>query len=443
MTRILLKLVVLAIFLVACSKTKETKVSKVDHENKPNDSLFLKSDMYLTKLTELKKFNGVVLLKKGKKTVLRKAYNISSDTLSKLYVNVESQFDLRSVSKLFAKVSVLRLENEGKINRSDTIGKYLPGFPNGERITIQHLMDNSSGLPREFDTSISNTLELSPDEIVTLASKEKLEFEPGSEIRYSNIGFQLLYYIIGKTNKSSYSLFLKENFFKPLKMKRSGGNFDADLRHLKSYAYGHYVDDEKNIKSVDSFLQDEVRMGNLHSSVDDLAQFLTILNKEDHASLIHDHSISHAGGTRGKRAYIYRNFSQDYSIVFLTNYDEIPFEQLISDLENILESKKVKMPKAVLRKSINLSPLVLKKYEGTYDFVDAGHLLITLKVEKDSLFLYQKEQNNGVLYPESENVFFGDKTSEESIKFVKNESGNYYILMDFQGVQWEGVKVDK
>ncbi|WP_106793064.1 serine hydrolase [Aquimarina sp. Aq78] len=443
MIRILLKLVVLGILVLACSKNKETKVSKANHEKEPNDSLFLKSDTYLTKLTELKKFNGVVLLKKGKKTVLRKAYNISSDTLSKLYVNVESQFDLRSVSKLFAKVSVLQLESEDKISRRDTIGKYLPDFPNGGRITIQHLMDNSSGLPREFDTTISNTLELSPDEIVALASKEKLEFEPGSEERYSNIGFQLLYYIIGRINKSSYSLFLKENFFKPLKMKSSGGNFDADLRHLKNYAYGHYVDDEKNIKRIDSFLQDEVRMGNLHSSVDDLAQFLSILSKEDHASLIHDHSISHAGGTKGKRAYIHRNLSQEYSIVFLTNYDEIPFEQLVSDLRSLLEGEGVKMPKAILRKSINLSSLVLKKYEGTYDFVDAGHLLITLKVERDSLFLYQKGQNNGVLYPESEHVFFGDKTSEESIKFVKNESGDYYILMDFQGVQWEGVKVKK
>ncbi|PKV52589.1 hypothetical protein ATE84_4709 [Aquimarina sp. MAR_2010_214] len=42
-----------------------------------------------------------------------------------------------------------------------------------------------------------------------------------------------------------------------------------------------------------------------------------------------------------------------------------------------------------------------------------------LKVGRDSLFLYQKGQNNGVLYPESESVFFEDKTSEESMKFVK------------------------
>ena len=53
----------------------------------------------------------------------------------------------------------------------------------------------------------------------------------------------------------------------------------------------------------------------------------------------------------------------------------------------------------------------------------------------------QKGKNNGVLYPEDKNTFFSDKTSSESIQFQKNENDEYYMLIDFQGVQWKGIKV--
>ncbi|MHA7055970.1 hypothetical protein ACWGOQ_0002035 [Aquimarina sp. M1] len=62
-----------------------------------------------------------------------------------------------------------------------------------------------------------------------------------------------------------------------------------------------------------------------------------------------------------------------------------------------------------MRTSTYVSPFELEKYVGKYDFVDAGHLILTLKLERDSLRVYQNRENNGVLYPESERVFFGDK----------------------------------
>ena len=174
------------------------------------------------------------------------------------------------------------------------------------------MVTNTSGLPREF--SVENTLKLNPDEIVQLASKEELEFEPGTEERYSNVGFQLLYYIIGKQEGSGYSSFLKSNFFCPLKMSKTGGNFDRDLSHLTNYAYGHYLNDNKEIVCDSVFLQDEVKMGNLHSTVSDLSLLLESLDSITYKTILHKGKISHAGGTRGKRAYIERDFLNDFSI---------------------------------------------------------------------------------------------------------------------------------
>lgn len=352
-----------------------------------------------------------------------------------------SQFDLRSVAKLFAKISILKLEKEGKINRKNSIDNYIEDFPNGNNITIKHLMNNTSGLPRKFKNTTKNYIELNPKDIIELAKKEKLEFIPGAKEQYSNIGFQLLYYIIGKLHNSTFHQYLKNNYFTPLKMLNSGSNFEKKNTVKNNYAFGHYYNKDKKIICECSFPLDEMRMGNLYSTVDDLDTFLVYLDTVNHKDLMHKGSISHAGGTRGKRAYVERNFVDNYSIIFLTNYDNIPFEKLVKNLQSIMKGDSIKMPKFINRKSSNISTKVLKKYEGTYDFIEAGHLILTIKLENDSLYIYQKGENKGVLYPENDTIFFGDKSSEESIKFIKNNSEKYHILMDFQGVQWKGIKI--
>ena len=396
---------------------------------------------YMTKLTELEQFNGVVLLKKKDQIILKKAYNMRDEKNSKLYVYDDSQFDIRSISKLFAKVSVVDLEQKGLLNKNDLIEKYLPDFPNGNQITIEHLMNNKSGLPREL-SNVENTLELMPEQVIQLASKESLEFEPGADQRYSNVGFQLLYYIIGQVTEGSFADYLKNTYFKPLQMIGTADNFDSKLTDWSKYAYGHYWNDDK-LQCVESFPNDDMKMGNFHSTVEDFAIFLSMVDEEKYSSLRTDGAILHAGGTRGKRAYVVRNFDADYTLIFLANYDGIPFEKLVKDLQSILKGEKVIIPKEVNRTSVEVSEDILKYYEGTYDFVDAGHIVVTLKLEEGMLNVYQKGKNQGILYPESESIFFADETSEESFEFKKNDSGTYDAYMDFQGVRWKGIRIKK
>ena len=430
----------LLLFFVGCKNdVKPTKTATT----KINDSLYIKSDEYLTKLTNLKQFNGVALLLKDRKKVLQKAYNISNDSTSSLFVTKESQFDLRSISKLFAKISILQLEETGKLKRSDFIKKYIPNFPNGDKITIQHLTENSSGLPRELSNSSKKLINLTPKEVVELAAKETLEFTPGTEERYSNVGFQLLYYIIGQLHGSSYADYLQDTFFMPLQMKGSGSNFHENVGAKTHYAFGHYLNEEDKIVCECSIPDDDMQMGNFYATVADLWLFSSLFDLEKHKTIMHKGSISHAGGTRGKRAYIEHNLEDKYTIIFLANFDELPFQKLVTDLQNILKGEAVKMPRAINRIAITLPEEILQQYEGTYDFVDAGHLILTLKVENDSLYVFQKGNNNGIIYPEDKTTFFGDKTSEESIKFIKEKTGNFHIIMDFKGAKWKGIKIDE
>lgn len=440
--RKVLKLVSFIFFVILFSNCKTTTTTT--DISPENESIANKANLYLTKLTELNQFNGTLFLRKNNEVLLHKAYNVSKSIDSSLYVTKGSQFDLRSIAKLFAKVSLVQLEKEKKINTNTSLSNYLPDFPNAEKITIHQLMENTSGLPRSFETPDKPFIELSREEVVNLAAKSKLEFEPGANQRYSNVGFQLLYYTIGKITDSTYEAYILNKICKPLNMLRTGSNFYSGKDRKQLYADGHYLNKQGSLVAEGTtYPKDEMRMGNLFSTASDMDIFINHLDTVNYKSLVYDNSISHAGGTRGKRAYVERNFVDDYSIVFLANYDQIPFQTLVNDLQTILKGETVVMPAKVDRKAVPISAKILQKYTGSYDIVDAGHIVLDIKLENDSLYVYQKGKNNGVLYAESKNIFFADKNAKESIQFILNKEGKYDLLIDFQGVQWTAKKIDK
>ncbi len=195
-------------FLICISFTfckNETSNSK-EITLHPNSA---KLDEYFTALTSMKEFNGCVLVQLNGEEIFKKAFNLTEQKDSSLYVTTESQFDVRSISKLMAKASIIQLEQEGKIKQTDLLNKFIPDFPNGEKITIKHLMNHQSGLPREFVDLQQNEFDLTIEQVIDLAKKQKLEFQPGTETRYSNVGFQVLYYIIGQITNTSFSQNIK------------------------------------------------------------------------------------------------------------------------------------------------------------------------------------------------------------------------------------------
>ena len=222
----------------------KNEISNSKEITPPPNPTSIKLDEYFTALTHLKEFNGCVLVQQNGEEIFKKAFNLTEQKDSSLYVTTASQFDVRSISKLMAKACILQLEQKGKINRTDYLNKYIPDFPNGEKITIEHLMDNQSGLPREYVDLQQNEFDLSNEQVIDLAKKQKLEFEPGTDTRYSNVGFQVLYYVIGQIANTSFSQNLSNIFFDRLQMDNSGGHFYADNSNLTTYAYGHELNDE-------------------------------------------------------------------------------------------------------------------------------------------------------------------------------------------------------
>ncbi len=62
-------------------------------------------------------------------------------------INKNSKFSIGSITKQFTATGILMLVEQGKLNESDMIGKYLSDYPMSKYpVTIKHLLTHTSGI---------------------------------------------------------------------------------------------------------------------------------------------------------------------------------------------------------------------------------------------------------------------------------------------------------
>ncbi|MEZ4951202.1 MAG: serine hydrolase domain-containing protein [Saprospiraceae bacterium] len=108
-----------------------------------------------------------------------------------------------SVTKTITAACIMQLRGEGKLSLDDSLGKYLPSFPNVKpEITIRQLLNHTSGIYNYTDNPNLNTRisqnyarVWQPDEILNNFVLAQL-FNPGDNWAYSNTNYVLLGLII-------------------------------------------------------------------------------------------------------------------------------------------------------------------------------------------------------------------------------------------------------
>ena len=428
----------MSIILISCNNaSKKEENIKSERKNELEDKI----DEYFSALNEMKKFNGVVFATQNDTLIINKAYNLNQDKSSTTYVTAESQFDIHSVSKLMAKYIIGKFEKEGKIKKNQTISNYIEDFPNGEKITIDMLLNHTSGLPRSFEKTEDDFITLNSEEIIHLAKKQSLAFEPGTNVQYSNVAYEIVYFIIQEISQKSFAQCLNDEIFKPLKMLSSGSHFYDQNQNLNRLAKNH-IKKDSTIVQVDNILPSEFKTARIYSTAKDLNKFLNQIKREPFALLLKDKNgvIEKSGGNDGIRVEIYTDLNFNYNFIFLSNYEEVPFQKTLEDFVKIMENKPYQVPKELNRKSITLSADILDKYVGVYSFADLNNLELTVKIIDGDLVLYQKGDLIATLIAETETVFFENPKEAESFEFIENDNGSYNVLMDFKGIKLNGIK---
>ncbi len=133
-----------------------------------------------------------------------------------------------STVKMFTAVTVLKLEEEGKLDIDDKISNYLHGdiidqIENADKATIRQLLQHSSGIYNYiqnlvFQTASTNDLirEWKADDLLKYAYNKSPYFEPGEDVAYSNTNYILLGMLIEEVEDKPFYKVFEEKLFNPL-----------------------------------------------------------------------------------------------------------------------------------------------------------------------------------------------------------------------------------
>ena len=159
-------------------------------------------------------------------------------------ITPKTVFYIGSTSKQFVAMSILLLEEQGKLSLDDNVRRWLPDFPEYDRpITIRHLIHHTSGI-RDYLTLWSlaghDYLDYIPEKAVydLICRQKELNFSPGTQFLYSNSCYFLLAEIIKKVSGQSLREFADRFIFQPLGMIHS--HFHDDVTQIiKNRAFGY------------------------------------------------------------------------------------------------------------------------------------------------------------------------------------------------------------
>lgn len=200
-------------------------------------------DKLLSEQFQPNETGATVLVSRNGQIIYTKAFGMSNLELNTT-MQVDNVFSLASITKQFTAVAILQLMEQGKLNLQDEITKFISDYPTqGNKITIEHLLTHTSGIHNFSgmkDPEKKLALDCTPEEVIDFFKNLPMRFTPGTKWEYSNSGYFLLGYIIEKVTDKPYSVYLEENFFKPLGMNNSSYNNDTKIikNRVGTYSYG-------------------------------------------------------------------------------------------------------------------------------------------------------------------------------------------------------------
>lgn len=213
----------------------------------PNPPATAKVDAFVQAELTRQRIPGLALVvQQHGKVVYAKGYGVAN-LAQGLPATTEQRFQIGSISKQFTAAAVLLLVQDGKIGLDEKIGKYLVAMPpEWEAITVRHLLNHTSGMPRDLDEALFADADshgpYSADQLLALGRTIKPATEAGKVYAYSNIGYELMGLIIEKVTGAFFGNLIEERIFKPLGMTTAR---ILDYKDLSGNATGYFIQDNK------------------------------------------------------------------------------------------------------------------------------------------------------------------------------------------------------
>ena len=416
---------------------------------------------YLEAYLETGFFMGAVLVARAGEVLLKQGYGMAN--LEHGVANSpQTKFRLGSVTKQFTAAAILQLQEQGLLKVNHSISIYLPDYPQGDHITVHHLLTHTAGIPNY--TSFPDYVQkqrtaMTLDEIITWFSNKPLEFVPGERYSYSNSGYTLLTKLIEVVSGQSYADYLQHQIFEPLGMTDSGYDQAEPILPHRASGYAPTEAGYQHAAFIDMTIPSGA--GGLYSTVEDLYRWDqalytdAVLSQSSRQLMVApavemgeesgnahygygwviDHAyerdrVGHGGRIDGFATSIARYPNEQVVTIVLSNLETAPVDKISNNLAAILFGKEYKLPKK--RQAIVLNPAIYETYIGDYEF--APGIVLSVTTESQRIFVQLTGQNRIEIFPESTTQFFM-KVVDAQLTFVVEETGKAARVILHQGGQ--------
>ena len=160
--------------------------------------------------------------------------------------NADTHFRIASNTKTMTAALIVLLAQDGKLEFSDPVSKYVPNVPNGNNITIAELLKMRSGLYGYTDApELSATLDAdptkawTPQDVLAIAFRHPPQFAPDASYEYSNTNYALLGLIAEKVGGRPLRDQLQDRLFGPLGLTQTSLPATDDTSIPAPYSHGY------------------------------------------------------------------------------------------------------------------------------------------------------------------------------------------------------------
>lgn len=422
-------------------------------------------DDYMTHEIQERHIVGAsVVVIKDQKEILKKGYGYSDEELKCAVDPNTTTFPIASISKLFTAIGIMQLYEQGKIDLNEDVQQYTEGIkinnPYDKKVTCSNLLTHSSGMDEgsELLGSTTDEKEIKSQETYFIQHALNVIDLPDTVCRYSNLGYNLLGYILERKSKQDYETYIKENILDKLEMTRSSVRI-PDENMAKGY---YYKDGEYG--QVPYAYQYTSGSAGVISTAADMGNFIkALLNEGDfngrqllqkqtmqnmYAKEFSNDEIlpgmgygfireerggklilKHEGALPGYMSTLLLIPDQNLGIyIGINTFDALPFQFEKDFLDKFLGESKMQQPTIKIADD-------LKRYVGNYrnyDGIAQSNIMKAFIIFDPTTQTKVSLDRNGVLnleeYSQEKECISTRLYEIEKGKFIREDNGGYYVF---------------